>query len=462
MREPSLGPVFSNRGGATGGGHAQIVPMEDINLHFTGDIHAICAANNLVVALLDNHIFQQNLLKIDPKKIIWKRCTDMNDRQLRKIYSGMGGRGNGVLREDAFEIASATETMAVLCLSKSLQDLKERLSKMIVAYSVTDKAITVHDLKAEGAMAALLKDGIMPNLVQTLEHTPVLVHGGPVADISHGCNSIITTQTALKLADYVISEASVSSDIGLEKFFNIKCRVGGFTPDAVVMVTTISDLKHHGAGKSLHEKSSDTLDAGLPHLAQHISNLRSAFGMGCVVCLNQFADDREADIKAVQFYCRQMGISMVCSKAWAKGSRGAMALANEVVSLCEKPDDFHFSYSLEAPIEEKIMSLAKEIYHGDGISLSRHAHKQIKQLTAKGYDKLPICVAKTQYSFSDNGKLKGVPNGFQLHIRNIRLCAGAGFLVAITGEILVMPSLPDCPGVRNIDIDATGKITGLI
>jgi formate--tetrahydrofolate ligase len=463
LREPSLGPVFGVKGGAAGGGYAQVIPMEDINLHFTGDFHAIGAANNLLAAMLDNHIQQGNALDIDTRKIVWKRCVDMNDRQLRNIVCGLGGKPNGVPREDGFDITVASEVMAVLCLATSLTDLKERLARMVVAYSRDDKPVTAHDLHAEGAMAALLKDAIKPNLVQTLEHTPALVHGGPFANIAHGCNSISATQTGRRLGDYVVTEAGFGADLGAEKFLDIKCRAGGFAPSAVVVVATVRALKHHGgvAKADLNHENLDALKKGLPNLLQHVENMTKVFGLPCVVAINAFPTDTAAELKLVEDECRKLGVNVALSEVWAKGGEGGVALANEVLRLCEQPNDFRYCYEVNDTIENKLNAIATKVYHADGVDLTAGAKKQLKRLTELGYDKLPICMAKTQYSFSDDASLLGAPKNFRITVRNLKVSAGAGFLVALTGDIMTMPGLPKVPSAEKIDVDENGKISGL-
>ena len=463
LREPSLGPVFGVKGGAAGGGYAQVVPMEEINLHFTGDFHAIGAANNLLAAMLDNHIQQGNALDIDVRKITWKRCVDMNDRQLRNIVCGLGGKVNGVPREDGFDITVASEIMAVLCLATSLTDLKARLGRMVVAYTRDDRPVTAHDLKADGAMAALLKDAIKPNLVQTLEHTPAIVHGGPFANIAHGCNSIMATETGLKLGDYVVTEAGFGADLGAEKFLDIKCRAAGFAPSAVVVVATVRALKHHGgvAKAQLNEENLTALEAGLPNLLQHVENITQVYGLPCVVAINAFPTDTAAELKLVEDKCRELGVNVALSEVWAKGGEGGIALAQEVVRLCGQPSQFRYCYETDASIEEKLNAIAKRIYHADGVDLTPNAKKQLKQLTELGYDKLPICMAKTQYSFSDDQTLLGAPKGFRVTVRNLKVSAGAGFIVALTGDIMTMPGLPKVPAAEKIDIDENGVISGL-
>ena len=463
LREPSLGPVFGVKGGAAGGGYAQVVPMEDINLHFTGDFHAIGAANNLLAAMLDNHIQQGNSLGIDPKAITWKRAVDMNDRQLRHIVDGLGGKAQGVPREDGFDITVASEIMAVLCLAADLKDLKARLARIIVGYTYDGKPVTAHDLKAEGAMAALLKDAIKPNLVQTLEGTPAFVHGGPFANIAHGCNSVTATHTALKLADYVVTEAGFAADLGAEKFLDIKCRLSDLHPDAVVIVATVRALKYHG-GVPKSELSAENLDAlekGLPNLLQHVGNIKDVFGLPCVVAINAFPTDTEAELKLVEARCRELGVNVALSEVWEKGGKGGIALAEEVVRLCDQPNDFRFAYPLDISIEEKLETICRRIYHADGVLLEAGAKKQARQLTELGFDRLPICMAKTQYSFSDNAALLGAPKGFTVTVRNLKVSAGAGFIVALTGDIMTMPGLPKVPAAEKIDVDENGRITGL-
>lgn len=463
LREPSLGPVFGVKGGAAGGGYAQVVPMEDINLHFTGDFHAIGAANNLLAALLDNHIQQGNALNIDVRRIVWKRVMDMNDRELRNIICGLGGKPNGVPREDGFDITVASEIMAVLCLSTDLADMKQRLAKMVVAYTYDDKPVTAHDLHAEGAMTALLKDAIKPNLVQTLEHTPALIHGGPFANIAHGCNSISATQTGLRLGEYVVTEAGFGADLGAEKFIDIKCRAGGFAPSAVVIVATVRALKHHGgvAKADLGIENLDALEKGLPNLLQHVENVTTVFGLPCVVAINAFPTDTAAELNLVEEKCRAMGVNVALSEVWAKGGKGGVALAEEVIRLCEQPNEFAYCYDVDDTIEAKLNAIATRIYHADGVVLTASAKKQMKQLTELGYGNLPICMAKTQYSFSDEAKLLGAPRGFKITVRNLKVSAGAGFLVALTGDIMTMPGLPKVPSADKIDVDDEGRISGL-
>jgi len=463
LREPSLGPVFGVKGGAAGGGYAQVVPMEDINLHFTGDMHAIGAANNLLAAMLDNHIQQGNLLKIDPRKITWKRCVDMNDRQLRFITDGLGGKPNGTPREDGFDITVASEIMAILCLSRDIDDLKERISKIIVGYSYDDEPVTAGQLKAQGAMAALLKDALKPNLVQTLEKTPAFIHGGPFANIAHGCNSVMATKMAMKMADYVVTEAGFGADLGAEKFLDIKCRMAGIRPSAVVIVATVRALKHHGgvAKADLGAENLTALEAGLPNLLQHVENITKVYGLPAVVAINRFPTDTEAELQLVEEKCRELGVNVALSEVWGKGGEGGIALAEEVVRLCEEPNTFDYAYSLDLSIEEKIRAIAQKIYHADDINILPAAMKQLKQLEALGFGNLPICMAKTQYSFSDDQTLLGAPKGFTLTIRNLKVSAGAGFIVALTGDIMTMPGLPKVPAAEKIDVDNTGKITGL-
>ena len=463
LREPSLGPVFGVKGGAAGGGYAQVIPMEDINLHFTGDFHAIGAANNLLAAMLDNHIQQGNALGIDVKKITWKRCVDMNDRQLRNVVDGLGGRMQGVPREDGFDITVASEVMAVLCLASSITDLKERLARIIVGYTYDDKPVTAGDLKAAGAMAALLKDALKPNLVQTLEGTPAFIHGGPFANIAHGCNSVMATRMALKLGDYAITEAGFGADLGAEKFLDIKCRMAGLTPDAVVVVATVRALKHHGgvAKTELNSENLEALEKGLPNLLRHVENITQVYGLPCVVAINRFPTDTEAELKLVEDKCRALGVNVALSEVWAKGGEGGIALAEEVIRLCESENHFRFAYDTNTTIEEKLDAIVKKVYHGDGVALTANAKKQIRQLTDLGYGSLPICMAKTQYSFSDDQTLLGAPDGFTVTVRNVKVSAGAGFLVALTGDIMTMPGLPKVPAAEKIDVDENGRITGL-
>ena len=463
LREPSLGPVFGVKGGAAGGGYAQVVPMEDINLHFTGDFHAIGAANNLLAAMLDNHIQQGNALGIDPKQITWKRAVDMNDRQLRHIVDGLGGRMQGVPREDGFEITVASEVMAVLCLASDITDLKARLGRMIVGYTYSGKPVTAHDLKAEGAMAALLKDALKPNLVQTLEGTPAFIHGGPFANIAHGCNSITATRMALKCADYVVTEAGFAADLGAEKFIDIKCRMAGIQPSAVVIVATVRALKYHGGvpKSELNHENLEALEKGLPNLLQHVGNIKNVFGLPCVVAINAFPTDTKAELDMVEEKCRELSVNVALSEVWAKGGEGGKALATEVVRLCEQPNDFHQSYELESSIMDKLTAICTKVYHADGVQLVGNAVKQIKQIEELGFGNLLICMAKTQYSFSDDASLLGAPKGFTINVRNLKVCAGAGFIVALTGDIMTMPGLPKVPSAEKIDVDENGVISGL-
>ena len=463
LREPSLGPVFGIKGGAAGGGYAQVVPMEDINLHFTGDFHAIGAANNLLAAMLDNHIYQGNKLGIDPRRITWKRCVDMNDRQLRFVVDGIGGRVNGTPREDGFDITVASEIMAVFCLANSIDDLKERLSRIVVAYTYDEKPVTAGDLNAVGAMAALLKDALKPNLVQTLEGTPAFVHGGPFANIAHGCNSVIATKMALKLGDYAITEAGFGADLGAEKFLDIKCRYAGLTPSAVVVVATVRALKMHGGvpKTELGAENLTALEAGVPNLLRHVSNIKNVYKLPCVVAVNRFPTDTDAEINLVIEKCKELGVNVVLSTVWAEGGKGGMALAEEVVRLCENENDFSFSYELDATIEKKIEAIVTRVYGGDGVIFAPAAKKEIDRLTALGFDKLPVCMAKTQYSFSDDMTKLGAPTGFTVTVRQVKVSAGAGFIVALTGDIMTMPGLPKVPSAEKIDVDSNGKISGL-
>ncbi len=463
LREPSLGPVFGIKGGAAGGGYAQVVPMEDINLHFTGDFHAIGAANNLLAAMLDNHIQQGNSLGIDPKAITWKRAVDMNDRQLRHIVDGLGGRMQGVPREDGFEITVASEIMAVLCLASDLMDLKARLARIVVGYTYGGKPVTAHDLKAEGAMTALLKDAIKPNLVQTLEGTPAFVHGGPFANIAHGCNSVMATRLALKLSDYTVTEAGFAADLGAEKFVDIKCRMANLHPSAIVVVATVRALKYHGGvpKTELGAENLEALEKGLPNLLQHVSNVKDVWGVPCMVAVNRFPTDTEAELKLVEEKCKELGVNVALSEVWGKGGEGGIALAEEVVRLCEEPNNFSFTYELDQPIEKKLEQICRRIYHADGVELDGNAKKQLKQITELGFDKLPICMAKTQYSFSDDPTLLGAPKGFTVTVRNLKVASGAGFIVALTGDIMTMPGLPKVPAAERIDVDENGVISGL-
>ena len=463
LREPSLGPVFGVKGGAAGGGHAQVVPMEDINLHFTGDFHAIGAANNLLSAMLDNHIQQGNALDIDTRRVVWKRVVDMNDRQLRRIVCGLGGKVSGVPREEGFDITVASEIMAVLCLARDLTDMKARLARMVVAYTRDDRPVTAHDLHAEGAMTALLKDAIKPNLVQTLEHTPALIHGGPFANIAHGCNSIQATETAMKLSDYTVTEAGFAADLGAEKFLDIKCRAGGFHPDAVVIVATVRALKYHGGVPKAELNTEDlaALERGLPNLLRHVDNIKNVFGLPCVVAVNAFPTDTAAELKLVEDKCRELGVNAALSEVWAKGGAGGEALAQEVVRLCGEPAHFQFAYDAEDTIENKLDAIARKIYRADGVDLTPAARKQLRQLTELGFDKLPVCMAKTQFSFSDDPALLGAPTGFRITVRELKVSAGAGFLGAKTGDIMTMPGLPKVPAAERIDVDENGRISGL-
>ena len=463
LREPSLGPVFGVKGGAAGGGYAQVVPMEDINLHFTGDFHAIGAANNLLAAMLDNHIQQGNALGIDVKKITWKRCVDMNDRQLRNIVDGLGGRMQGVPREDGFDITVASEIMAVLCLSSDILDLKARLGRMVAGYTYEGRPVTAHDLKAEGAMAALLKDALKPNLVQTLEGTPAFIHGGPFANIAHGCNSVMATRLAMKLADYAVTEAGFGADLGAEKFLDIKCRLAGLKPSAVVVVATVRALKNHGGvpKAELNAENLEALEKGLPNLLQHVDNIKNVFGLPCVVAINSFPTDTAAELKLVEDKCRALGVNAALSEVWAKGGEGGTLLAEEVLRLCDEPNDFRFAYDTEDTIENKINAIAQKVYRAGGAVLTPAAKKQLAELEALGFGKLPVCMAKTQYSFSDDPALLGAPKGFTITVRNLKVSAGAGFLVALTGDIMTMPGLPKVPAAEKIDVDENGKITGL-
>ncbi len=463
LREPSLGPVFGIKGGAAGGGYAQVVPMEDINLHFTGDFHAIGAANNLLAAMLDNHIHQGNALNIDPRRITWKRCVDMNDRQLRFVVDGLGGKVNGVPREDGYDITVASEIMAILCLSGSISDLKERLSRIVVGYTYDDKPVSAGQLNAAGAMTALLKDALKPNLVQTLEGTPALVHGGPFANIAHGCNSVLATKMALKLGDYAITEAGFGADLGAEKFLDIKCRYASLKPAAVVLVATIRALKMHG-GVPKSELNSENLDAlkkGMPNLLRHLNNITKVYKLPCVVAVNKFPTDTNAEVNLVIEECKKLGVNVALSDVWAKGGEGGIEMAQEVVRLCETDNSFTFAYDLNASIEDKIDAIVKKIYGGDGVSFTPEAKKQINTLTALGYDKLPVCMAKTQYSFSDDLTKTGAPENFTVTVRNIKISAGAGFIVALTGDIMTMPGLPKSPAAERIDVDENGVISGL-
>ena len=463
LREPSLGPVFGIKGGAAGGGYAQVIPMEDINLHFTGDFHAIGAANNLLAAMLDNHIYQGNALKIDVKSITFRRCVDMNDRQLRRVVDGMGKKTDGVMREDGFDITVASEIMAVFCLARDLSDLKARLARIIVAYNTDGQPITAGDLKAQGAMAAPLKDAIKPNLVQTLEGTPAIVHGGPFANIAHGCNSVIATKTALKLADYCITEAGFGADLGAEKFLDIKCRVAGLKPAAVVIVATIRALKMHGGVKKteLNTENTKALIKGLPNLLRHLHNIKEVYKLPAVVAVNRFPTDTDEEIELVIKECKKLGVNVVLSTVWADGGKGGVALAEEVIRLSEQPNEFTYSYDLNDSITDKIKDIAIKIYGGTGAHFTEDAKKQIEKLTALGFDKLPVCIAKTQYSFSDDKEKLGAPTDFKITVKNVKVSAGAGFIVALTGDIMTMPGLPKVPAAENIDVDENGRIVGL-
>ena len=447
LREPSLGPVFGVKGGAAGGGYAQVVPMEDINLHFTGDFHAIGAANNQLAAMLDNHIYQGNALNIDPRQIVWRRCVDMNDRQLRFVVDGLGGKTNGMPREDGYDITV----------------LKNRLARLVVAYTRDGKPVTAGDLKAQGAMAALLKDALKPNLVQTLEHTPAFVHGGPFANIAHGCNSVTATKIAMRLADYTVTEAGFGADLGAEKFLDIKCRMAGLKPSCVVLVATVRALKYNGGVPKAEtgKENLEALEKGLPNLLRHVENITTVYKLPCVVAINRFPQDTEAELALVERKCKELGVNVALSEVWGKGGEGGIELAKEVVRLCDQPNDFSFSYELDLPIKDKIEAIVKRIYHGDGVNFTANAEKQIKQLTELGYDKMPICMAKTQYSFTDDQTKLGAPTGFTITVRNVKVSAGAGFLVALTGEIMTMPGLPKVPAAERIDVDETGKISGL-
>ena len=467
LREPSLGPVFGIKGGAAGGGYAQVVPMEDINLHFTGDFHAIGAANNLLAAMIDNHIYQGNALNIDPRKITWRRCVDMNDRQLRSVVDGLGGRVNGTPREDGYDITVASEIMAVLCLAADITDLKQRLARIIIGYTYgkpfEQKPVTAGDLHAEGAMAALLKDALKPNLVQTLEHVPAIVHGGPFANIAHGCNSVTATRLCLKLADYTVTEAGFGADLGAEKFLDIKCRMSGIRPNAVVIVATVRALKYNGGvpKADLGHENLEALEKGLPNLLKHVSNIRDVYRLPCVVALNAFPTDTEAELALVEEKCRELGVNVCLSEVWAKGGEGGIKLAEEVVRLADQPNDFAFSYNLEGSIEDKLNQIVRKIYGGKRAVLTAQAQKQAEQLEAMGFGNCPICVAKTQYSLTDDQTKLGAPKDFEITVRNLKVSAGAGFVVALTGEIMTMPGLPKVPAAERIDVDENGRITGL-
>ena len=468
LREPSLGPVFGVKGGAAGGGYAQVVPMEDINLHFTGDFHAIGAANNLLAAMIDNHIFQGNALNIDPRKITWRRCVDMNDRQLRNVVDGLGGKTNGMPREDGYDITVASEIMAVLCLASDITDLKNRLARIIIGYTygkvAEQKPVTAGDLNAQGAMAALLKDALKPNLVQTLEHVPAIVHGGPFANIAHGCNSVTATKMALKLADYAITEAGFGADLGAEKFLDIKCRMAGLKPSAVVIVATVRALKYNGGvpKAELNNENLEALEKGLPNLLKHVSNITNVYKLPAVVAINAFPTDTKAELDLVEKKCKELGVNVALSEVWAKGGEGGIALAEEVLRLVEQPNDFTYAYELEGTsIEDKLNAIVQKIYGGDRVVLTANAQKQAKQLEDMGFGNCPICVAKTQYSLTDDQTKLGAPTGFEVTVRNLKISAGAGFIVALTGEIMTMPGLPKVPAAERIDVDETGKITGL-
>ena len=463
LREPSLGPVFGLKGGAAGGGYAQVVPMEDINLHFTGDFHAIGAANNLLAAMLDNHIYQGNSLNIDARRITWRRCVDMNDRELRFIAAGLGGRVNGVPREEGFDITVASEIMATLCLATSLSDLKERLGRIIVGYTFDEKPVTAHDLKAEGAMAALLKDAIKPNLVQTLEHTPAIIHGGPFANIAHGCNSVMATTTAMQLAEYTVTEAGFGADLGAEKFLDIKCRAAGIHPDAVVIVATVKALKYNG-GVPKTELGTEDLEAlakGLPNLLKHVENITQVFGLPAVVAINRFVQDTDAELDLIRSECAKYGVNVALSEVWGKGGKGGVELAEEVLRLCEQPSEFRYSYDLDLPIREKLLQIVQKVYGGVGVTYSSAASREIDKLEALGYGNLPICVAKTQYSLTDDASRLGRPENFTISVSKVKISAGAGFIVVQTGDIMTMPGLPKVPAAEKIDIDENGVITGL-
>ncbi len=463
LREPSLGPVFGVKGGAAGGGHAQVVPMEDINLHFTGDFHAIGAANNLCAAMLDNHIKQGNSLGIDPRRIVWKRCVDMNDRQLRNIVDGLGGIANGVPREDGFDITVASEVMAAFCMASDLMDLRDRLGRMVIAYTYDRQPVTVADIHAQGAMAALLKDAIKPNLVQTLEGNPAFVHGGPFANIAHGCNSVEATTTAMRLADYVVTEAGFGADLGAEKFLDIKCRATGLVPSAVVLVATVRALKYNGgvAKDALTEENLEALEAGMPNLLRHVSNIKGVWGLPVVVAINAFPTDTPAELALVEQRCNELGVNVALSEVWAKGGEGGRALAEEVLRLCDEPSDFRFAYELDEPLAKKVEDIATRVYHADGVDFAPKAARMLRQLEEQGFGGLPVCMAKTQYSFSDDPKRLGAPEGFRITVRDLRVSAGAGFVVALTGDIMTMPGLPRVPAAEKIDVTPDGRITGL-
>ena len=463
LREPSLGPVFGVKGGAAGGGRAQVVPMEDINLHFTGDFHAIGAANNLCAAMLDNHIKQGNSLGIDPRRIVWKRCVDMNDRQLRNVVDGLGGIANGMPREDGFDITVASEVMAAFCMASDLMDLRDRLGRMVIAYTYDRQPVTVADIHAQGAMAALLKDAIKPNLVQTLEGNPAFVHGGPFANIAHGCNSVEATTTAMRLADYVVTEAGFGADLGAEKFLDIKCRATGLVPSAVVLVATVRALKYNGgvAKDALTEENLRALEAGMPNLLRHVSNIKGVWGLPVVVAINAFPTDTPAELALVEQRCNELGVNVALSEVWAKGGEGGRALAEEVLRLCDEPSDFRFAYELDEPLAKKIEDIATRVYHADGVDFAPKAARMLRQLEEQGFGGLPVCMAKTQYSFSDDPKRLGAPEGFRITVRDLRVSAGAGFVVALTGDIMTMPGLPRVPAAEKIDVTPDGRITGL-
>ena len=463
LREPSLGPVFGVKGGAAGGGRAQVVPMEDINLHFTGDFHAIGAANNLCAAMLDNHIKQGNSLGIDPRRIVWKRCVDMNDRQLRNVVDGLGGIANGMPREDGFDITVASEVMAAFCMASDLMDLRDRLGRMVIAYTYDRQPVTVADIHAQGAMAALLKDAIKPNLVQTLEGNPAFVHGGPFANIAHGCNSVEATTTAMRLADYVVTEAGFGADLGAEKFLDIKCRATGLAPSAVVLVATVRALKYNGgvAKDALTEENLEALEAGMPNLLRHVSNIKGVWGLPVVVAINAFPTDTPAELALVEQRCNELGVNVALSEVWAKGGEGGRALAEEVLRLCDEPSDFHFAYELDEPLAKKVEDIATRVYHADGVDFAPKAARMLRQLEEQGFGGLPVCMAKTQYSFSDDPKRLGAPEGFRITVRDLRVSAGAGFVVALTGDIMTMPGLPRVPAAEKIDVTPDGRITGL-
>ena len=463
LREPSLGPCFGIKGGAAGGGYSQVVPMEDLNLHFTGDFHAITSANNLLAALLDNHIQQGNTLGIDPRQVVWKRCLDMNDRVLRNVVVGLGNKMDGMVREDHFVITVASEIMAILCLAEDMKDLKRRLGRIIVAYTFDGKPVTAEDLQAVGSMAALLKDALKPNLIQTLEHTPALVHGGPFANIAHGCNSLTATRMAMKLADYAITEAGFGEDLGAEKFLDIKCRMAGIKPDAVVIVATVRALKYNGgvAKPDLNEENLEALEKGIPNLMKHVSNIKNVYGLPCVVAINAFPTDTKAELDLVEEKCKEVGVNVALSEVWAKGGEGGLKLAEEVVRLCDESSDFHYAYELEGTIEDKLNQIVQKIYGGNKVVLTAAAQKQAKQLTDLGFGNAPICMAKTQYSLTDDPKKLGAPTDFDITVRNLKVSAGAGFIVALTGDIMTMPGLPKVPAAERIDVDDEGRITGL-